>query len=129
MEDVLKRSDIISLHLPQTFETTGLINDANIGCMKQGAYIINTSRGQIVDEGALYRALKSGKLRGAALDVHCKEPMDMEDPMFQLPNVIFSPHCAALSEETNINGSLICARSILAVMHGGEVEYPVIYHE
>lgn len=126
MEEVLAQADVISLHLPHTDETAGLICDKTIALMKQGAYIINTSRGQIVDEGALYRALSSGRLSGAALDVHCSEPIQPDDPLLQLPNVIHSPHCAALSEETNINGSMICARSILSVMNGGDVEYPVI---
>jgi len=126
MEEVLERSDVVSLHLPHTPETTNLICAASIARMKQGAYIINTSRGQIVDEAALYQALRSGRLAGAALDVHCSEPMKPDDPLLELPNVILSPHCAALSEETNINGSMTCVRSILSVMNGGDVEYPVI---
>lgn len=93
-EEVLEKSDIISLHVPLTKETYLMINSDSIARMKNGAILINTSRGQIVDQEALVEALKTGKLSGAGLDVFEKEPPDPDDPLLKLENVVLTPHVA-----------------------------------
>lgn len=125
MDDLLARSDVVSLHLPYTAETHHIIGRENLAKMKPGAYLVNTARGPLVDEQALYAALTDGRLGGAALDVFEKEPITKDNPLFALDNVVVSPHAAALSLETNYNGSLICARSIIRVYHGEAPLYPV----
>jgi D-3-phosphoglycerate dehydrogenase len=92
MDELLERSDIVSVHLPLTEQTRHLIDAPAIERMKTGAVIINTARGGIVDEAALYRALVSGKLHGAGLDVFAHEPADSTHPLFTLDQVVVSPH-------------------------------------
>jgi D-3-phosphoglycerate dehydrogenase len=93
--------------------------------MKDGAYLINTARGALVDEQALYQALVSGKLTGAALDVFEQEPVKADNPLFALKNVCLAPHVSALTYETNYNGGIICAQSIINVANGGKPLYPI----
>jgi len=93
--------------------------------MKDGAYLINTARGSLVDEAALHAALTAGKLSGAALDVYEREPVTADNPLFAMEGTVFSPHCSALTYETNYNGGLICAESILRVAAGGKPLYPL----
>ena len=125
LEELLERSDVISLHLPSTKETYHLINKENIGKMRDGAYLINTSRGALVDEEALYEALACGKLSGAALDVFEKEPVTADNPLFGLEQTVLAPHVSALTYETNYNGGLICAESIIRVAQGQKPIYPL----
>lgn len=94
LDELLSSSDVISIHLPLTHETRGLIDRRRIARMKQGAFFINTARGEIVDEGALYDALSSGHLAGAGLDVLAKEPPDLSNPLLNLEQVILTPHVA-----------------------------------
>lgn len=123
---LIAESDIISLHLPQTPNTYHMFNADVFARMKKGSYLINTSRGAIVDTDALCDALENGILAGAGLDVFETEPLPADSPLFAFDNVVLSPHNAALSYETNYNGSLISARSIIAVSRGGEPEYPIV---
>jgi len=125
MEQLLQRSDVVSLHMPSTPDTYHLINAETLAMMKDGAYLVNTARGALVDEKALYEALTSGKLSGAALDVFEKEPITKDNPLFTLDNAVFAPHVSALSFETNYNGSIICAESIIRVYRGENPVYPV----
>lgn len=125
LEELLERSDVVSLHLPSTKETYHLINKENIGKMRDGAYLINTSRGALVDEEALYEALACGKLSGAALDVFEKEPVTADNPLFGLEQTVIAPHVSALTYETNYNGGLICAESIIRVAQGQKPIYPL----
>jgi phosphoglycerate dehydrogenase-like enzyme len=94
LDEVLGRSDIISLHVPLLKETHHMINESSISKMKDGAILINTSRGAVVDQNALTLALQSGKLSGAGLDVLEKEPPSPADPLLKLDNVVLSPHTA-----------------------------------
>lgn len=126
LDVLLERSDVVSLHLPATAETFHLIGRETIGKMKEGALLVNTARGSLVDEEALCAALRENRLGGAALDVFETEPAGKEHPLCALPNVVLSPHAAASTVETNRNGSLTCARSILQVWQGGDPVYPVI---
>ena len=125
LEELLRQSDIVSLHLPATPQTRHLINKDTLGLMKDGAYLINTARGALIDEAALYDALVSGKLSGAALDVFETEPVTKDNPLFDLPNIVLAPHVSAMSFETNYNGGITCARSIIQVLQGGKPVYPI----
>lgn len=124
-EKLLAEADIVSLHLPLTKENRHLFNAETFSMMKDGACLVNTSRGPLVDEKALYEALDGGKLALAALDVYEQEPVTKENPLFGLKNVVLSPHCAALSHETNYNAGITCAQSIIEVGKGGSPIYPV----
>lgn len=97
---LLAAADIISLHLPLTDETQGLIGPAALAAMKPGAILINTARGGLVDEAALVAALRSGNLRGAGIDVFTQEPVDPANPLLTLPTVVVAPHQAWLTPET-----------------------------
>ena len=124
-DEVLGASDVVSLHLPANESTYHIINAETIAKMKDQSYLINTSRGKLVDEKALYAALQNGKLRAAGLDVYEQEPVKSADnPLFALENISLTPHTAAITYETNYNGGLICARSILNVMNGEAPVYP-----
>ena len=126
LEELLAQADIVSLHLPATQETRHIVCKETIHKMKDGAYLVNTARGALVDEAALYEALVSGKLSGAALDVYETEPVTADNPLFSLQNVALAPHVSALTYETNYNGGIICAQSIIDVANGGDPLYPVI---
>ena len=125
LEELLHSSDVVSLHLPYTPENHHLINAETLAMMKDGAYLVNTARGPLVDEKALCDALTSGKLSGAALDVFEKEPISADNPLFTIENAVYAPHVSALSYETNYNGSIICAQSIIQVANGGKPLYPL----
>lgn len=94
LDTLLSQSDIISLHCPQTEHTTGIINETSISKMKDGAILLNTARGGLIDEAALASALKSGKLRAAAVDVAAQEPIPADSPLLSAPNCIITPHMA-----------------------------------
>ncbi len=100
LDDLLMESDFITLHVPLTNETHHLIGERELGLMKETAFLINTSRGSVVDEKALYKALKNGDIAGAALDVWEHEPTPNDNPLLNLINVVASPHIASSSLET-----------------------------
>lgn len=99
-EDLLPIVDILSFHCPLTPEDREMLNADTIAKMKDGAIVVNTARGKLIDETALYEALKEGKLRMSAMDVHYEEPMQKDSPLMNLNNVILTPHIAGLSYET-----------------------------
>jgi phosphoglycerate dehydrogenase-like enzyme len=99
-DELLRVSDIISVHVPLTPKTYHMISFKEFELMRRGVYIINTARGAIIDEKALYEALVSGKVAEAALDVFESEPLNSSNPLTKLDNVILTPHSAASSEET-----------------------------
>lgn len=125
LDELLARADVVSLHLPATEETYHMINAESIGKMKDGAYIVNTARGALVDEAALYDALASGKLSGAGQDVYESEPVTENNPLFTLSNNVLAPHVSASTFETNYNGGIICAESVIRVAQGGTPLYPL----
>ena len=100
LDPLLSQSDIVSLHCPLNPQSEKLIDEKAISKMKQGAYLINTARGPIVDENALASALKSGKLAGAGVDVLCTEPMTEDCPLYGIPSCIITPHIAWAGLET-----------------------------
>jgi phosphoglycerate dehydrogenase-like enzyme len=100
LPDLLSRADVVSLHVPLTGQTAGMIGERAIEQMKRGAVLVNTARGGLVDHAALHRALASGRLRGAGLDVFDAEPAGAAHPLFQLSNVVVTPHVAWFTAET-----------------------------
>ncbi|MBL8965874.1 MAG: C-terminal binding protein [Spirochaetaceae bacterium] len=100
LDELLGRSDWVSLHLPLVSETRGLMDGGRFAAMKEGASFVNTSRGGLVDEGALAAALRSGRLAGAGLDVFSVEPLPADSPLRGLPNLVFSDHSAYASRES-----------------------------
>lgn len=97
--EVLNQSDIISLHLPVTNDTRLLVNNGFFNSVKTGAYLINTARGELIDDNSLIDALSSGKLAGAAVDVYSKEPPEEDFALFKLENALCTPHMAAHTDE------------------------------
>lgn len=125
LDELLSSSDVVSLHIPATPETYHLINRETIAKMKDGVYLINTSRGALIDEAALKEALEAGKVAGAALDVFEKEPVTKDLTLNSLDNILLAPHVAALSVETNYNAGMTCAESVIRVFNGGTPLYSV----
>ncbi|HUW24672.1 MAG TPA: D-glycerate dehydrogenase [Patescibacteria group bacterium] len=119
LENLLRESDIVSLHVPLSKETEHLINSETLEKMKAKTYLINTSRGKVVDEGALVEALKSGKLAGAALDVYEYEPQ-INPELCGLPNVILSPHIASSVRAVRDEMAIMAAKNIVAALNGQE---------
>ena len=117
-ETLLKRSDFVTLHVPLLPETYHLIGEKELKLMKETAYLINTSRGPVVDEKALYKALKEGWIKGAGLDVHEKEPTDPDDPLLKLDNITVSPHIASASVETRTKMAAMAAENLVSVLEG-----------
>lgn len=120
LDEVLHTSDYILIHLPVTPETKNIINDANIAKMKDGAYVINTARAPLVDEKAMYDALVSGKLRGYATDVYNREPADISNALFSLPNFIGTPHSAGETYENYRDTGIATAKAVIDVFDGRE---------
>ncbi len=116
LDELLARSDVVSLHLPLTDSTRGLIGEARLSRMKPGAILINSARGGIVDEAALARALSSGRLGGAALDVFDREPLAAGSVLAEAPNLILSPHVAGVTLESNERVSGIIAERVAAFL-------------
>ncbi len=119
-EELLAKSDIISFHCPLTDETHGLVNSEFISKMKKGAYIINTSRGAVVNENDLADALASGYLSGAAIDVMIKEPPERDNPLLYLENCIITPHCAWVAKEARLRLLDIIASNIRSFVNSGK---------
>ncbi len=117
LDELLARSDFVTVHVPLTEQTRHLIDAEAIAKMKDGAYIVNAARGGVVDEAALYDALRSGKLAGAALDVFEKEP-PFGNPLLELESCIVTPHLGASTEEAQRYASLIACEEVLRVLRG-----------
>ena len=119
VEEVLKTADIVTLHLPSTPETHHIINAETLAMMKPGAVLINTARGELVDEAALYEALKSGHLGGAGLDVYSSEPI-YNSPLFELDNIVVTPHMAGNTSDTTMNMGMWALENAMKVVTGQE---------
>ncbi|MHB8770061.1 MAG: phosphoglycerate dehydrogenase [Syntrophales bacterium] len=115
--DILARADFLTLHLPLTPQTQGFIADGELRAMKKTAFLVNTSRGGVVDEAALCRALKAGEIAGAALDVFTQEPPG-NTPLVELDNFIGSPHIGGITVEAIGRIGMTVARDIVAVLKG-----------
>lgn len=117
-DELIRQADIVSLHMPATAETTNLINRQTLAKMKQGAVLINTSRGALVDEDALCEALKSGHLMGAGLDVFKVEPLPTNSPLLGLGNVLVCPHMGGLDEDSLEAMTALAGRCVAELYQG-----------
>ncbi|MEM1578303.1 MAG: phosphoglycerate dehydrogenase [Archaeoglobaceae archaeon] len=125
LQTLLKESDIITIHVPKTKETVGLIGKKEIELMKKDVIIINTARGGIIDEKALVEGLESGKIWGVGIDVYEKEPPDFESPIFKFENVVTTPHIAASTREAQLIVGKIIAEDIINLAKGLPVKNAV----
>jgi D-3-phosphoglycerate dehydrogenase len=111
LEELLRKSDFVSLHVPSTLQTRHMMGRREIELMKPSAVLVNTSRGEVIDEAALTDALKKGKIAGACLDVYEREP-PKDSPLLKLPNVVLTPHIGASTVEAQREAALIIAEKI-----------------
>lgn len=116
-DELLARSDVLTLHAPLTPETRHAIGREALGRMKPGAYLVNTARGALVDEAALVEALREGRLAGAGLDVYEREPK-VTPGLLELPNVVLLPHVGSATHETRTRMAMVAARNVHAVLSG-----------
>jgi lactate dehydrogenase-like 2-hydroxyacid dehydrogenase len=125
LDELLATADVVSLHCPLTRETRGLIDAAALERMKPTAFLVNTTRGAVVDEGALARALREGTIAGAALDVYEREPV-VHPGLLGLENVVLLPHLGSATVETRTAMAVLAARNALAVVSGEAPLTPVV---
>lgn len=124
LDDLMARSDVVTLHPRVTAETKGMISRDRIAMMKPGGYIVNTTRGQVLDYAALYDALVSGHLKGAALDTFDPEPPPADWPLLKLSNVTLSPHIAGASRYSATKAATMIAGDIALILNGQPPLYP-----
>jgi len=115
---LLQKSSVISIHLPLTDQTRNMIDTKEVRFIKKGAFLINTARGGIVNEMALYNGLRSGKLAGLGLDVFEEEPPSPGNPLLELENVIGTPHIAGVTKDSSRRIAVMIAEDIIKVLHG-----------
>jgi D-3-phosphoglycerate dehydrogenase len=121
-EELLKRSDVVSLHLKLSDETRGFVKRDDFTLMKPTAFLVNTARAGLMEPGGLYEALKSKKIAGAGLDVYDQEPLPPGDPLTTLPNVVLTPHNAGLTPEATITGLMMAVENIESFLEGKEID-------
>jgi D-3-phosphoglycerate dehydrogenase / 2-oxoglutarate reductase len=124
-ETVLRESDYVSVHSPLTPETRHLVNERTLRLMKPTAFLINTSRGPLVDSLAIARALREGWIAGAGLDVLEQEPIPSDHPLLGLPNCLITPHAAYYSEQSFVDLKTSAAEEVARVLGGGEPKNPL----
>jgi glyoxylate reductase len=124
-DDLLAASDFVSIHLPLTPETHHRFDETALRRMRPTAYLVNTARGPIVDQAALYRALREGWLAGAGLDVTDPEPLPADDPLLTLPNCLVLPHIGSASVATRTRMASLAAENVVAVLAGHEPLTPI----
>jgi D-3-phosphoglycerate dehydrogenase len=120
---VFERADFVTVHVPHVDETHHLVNARMIAKMRPTSFLINTSRGAVVDESALVRALSEGRIAGAGLDVFEKEPPEADNPLLSLPNVILTPHSSALTKQCVARMAVGAAQGVLDVLQGRKPQY------
>lgn len=118
LKEVLRESDLISVHAPLTPQSRGLIGEVELRLMKPTAHLIVTSRGGVVDEAALIHALRNRWIAGAGLDVQAREPLPLDDPLRDAPNLILTPHCAGYSEESFVEVKRLACEAVCRVLDG-----------
>jgi glyoxylate reductase len=122
LDEALRNADFLSIHTNLTADTHHLIGQRELALMKPTAYVVNTARGSVIDQGALTDALKEGRLAGAALDVLEKEPPDPDDPLLGLPNVFVTPHIGSATAETRRAMANLAVQNLLACLRGEACE-------
>jgi phosphoglycerate dehydrogenase-like enzyme len=125
LDRLIAECDFLSLHLHLNAQTRGIIDERRIRLMKPTASIINVARGALVDEGAMYRALSEGRLGGAGLDVFAAEPVDPNNPLLKLPNVVATPHTSGTTYGTSKRRAACVAENLERLAHGLEPLYRV----
>jgi D-3-phosphoglycerate dehydrogenase / 2-oxoglutarate reductase len=115
LQELIKESDFITIHTDLNKDSESLIGESELLLMKISAFLVNTARGGIVDEVALYQALKNGEIKGAALDVFEKEPL-LESPLLELPNFVATPHMAGYTEEALREVGMLTAQNAIDVL-------------
>jgi D-3-phosphoglycerate dehydrogenase len=120
LKEVLLKADFISIHVPLTDQTRNMVDEAELSLMKSDAILINASRGGVVNEDALVKALQNKKIAGAGLDVFNEEPVPADHPLLKLENVILTPHSAALTRECVTRMAIEAAKCVLDVLAGRE---------
>jgi phosphoglycerate dehydrogenase-like enzyme len=118
LDSVLSDADYVSLHVPLTRDTRGLLDRRRIGLLKRHAVIVNVARGELIDESALVDALRSGRLRGAGLDVFAREPLDPAHPLLALENVVATPHIAGGTRGTSRRRGQAVAENLIRALEG-----------
>jgi len=121
LDELLRLADVVSLHCPLTPQTRNLIGAREFALMKRQALLINTARGEVVDEAALIAALRAGAIAGAGLDSFSPEPPAQDNPLWTMPNVILTPHVGGVTEEARREVSLMTVRNVLALLEEREL--------
>ncbi|MDR3708788.1 MAG: phosphoglycerate dehydrogenase [Capsulimonadaceae bacterium] len=133
LETIYREADYITLHIPKTKDTAGMIGAKQLAIMKKGVRIVNVARGGLIDELALAEALKSGHVGGAAIDVYSTEPAAVDNPLLGLPNVVHTPHLGASTAEAQVNVAIDIAEQIVDVLAGNParaaVNMPSVSHD
>ena len=129
LDAALPKADFVTIHCPKTPETVGMFNAARLARLKPTAYLVNTARGGIIDEPALYAALTGKKLAGAGLDVFAEEPTPADNPLLKLPNLISAPHMAGVTRESLDRMGLQTAKNIISGLDGAPIRENVINKE
>ena len=119
LEELLRASDVVSLHCPLTAGTRHLVDDERLRLVRPEAVIVNTSRGALIDEVALVRAIEEGRLAGAALDVYDREPPDFDSPVFACEHIVTTPHVAAMTIQAQTAMAVQAASEIRRVLVDG----------
>jgi len=121
LDRLIESADVITLHVPLNAETRGLIGEGTLDRMKKGAFVLNVSRGGVVDEAALANALNNGRIAGAGLDVYEHEPLSPDSPLLDAPNLVLTPHLGASTKEAQIQVALEVARSMRTALAQGDL--------
>ena len=120
LDELLKQSDLLSIHVPLLESTAGMIDREKLALMKPTAFLINTARGGVVNEGDLIEALKAGTIAGAGLDTFAQEPLDASSELLTMDNVVTTPHCGGNTVDNDINMAAICMENIAAFDAAGD---------
>ena len=118
LHEGLAEADVVSLHVPLGEKTRNLIDATALARMKPGAILLNAARGGIIDEAALLASFGAGRLHGAGLDVFAREPLPADDPLLACEDIMFSPHCAALTADCLVEMGKATVRNVLAALDG-----------
>ncbi|MFW5945450.1 MAG: 2-hydroxyacid dehydrogenase [Candidatus Natronoplasma sp.] len=122
LDELLSRSDFVSLHVPLTQETEEMIGSEELNKMSEDSYLINTARGEVIDEDALVETLKRGDIAGAGIDVYAAEPHGANPEYYELDNVVLTPHLGSASHRAREGMALMAAENIIAILEGEEPE-------